>query len=343
MSRDQLIVPTEHGLLCPLGRFHLDPWRPVETAVVTHAHSDHAVPGSRRYLTSTSGAALVAHRVASGGVEPIPFGETRRLGDALVSLHPAGHILGSAQVRIEPVGGGPVWVFTGDFAHAANPTCEPFEPVACDVLLTESTFGLPIFRWGDPLAVHAEINTWWRGNAALGRTCVLLCYSLGKSQRVLAGLDPAIGPIGVHGAVIPFVDIYRAEGVALPPVVHAGPESAASLKGAGLIVAPPSVAGSAWARRFAGPEGVALAPVSGWMGIRGRRRWQAVDRGFVLSDHADWPALLATVKGSGARRIGVTHGYAPPLARYLAEQGYDTFVVPTRYTGDAADEAGEGA
>jgi putative mRNA 3-end processing factor len=343
MSRDPLILPTDHGLFCPLGGFHLDPWRPVETAVVTHAHSDHAAPGSQRYITSASGASLVAHRVASDAVEGVPFGETRRFGDALVSLHPAGHILGSAQVRIEPVGGGPVWVFTGDYARAAHPACEPFEPLTCDVLLTESTFGLPVFRWSDPAAVHAQIDAWWRANAASGRTSVLLCYSLGKSQRVLAGLDPTTGPIGVHGAVVPFIDLYRAAGVALPPVVHAGPDSAASLKGCGLIVAPPSVAGSTWARRFAGPEGVALAPVSGWMSIRGRRRWQAVDRGFVLSDHADWPGLLATVRGSGARRVGVTHGYAEPLARYLAEQGYEAFVVPTRYTGDAAEEPGERA
>ncbi len=339
-----LLVPTERGLWCEAGGFFVDPWRPVPLAVVTHAHADHATAGCGRYIATAGTVALMRSRMPGTIAADSPaFGEKVKLGRTTVSLHPAGHVLGSAQVRIEPDDGGPVWVVTGDYKVEPDPSCEPFEVVPCDVLLTESTFGLPIYRWEDPAKVFDEINAWWRSNAAEGRTTVLLAYSLGKAQRVLAGLDTSIGPIGVHGAVLGPMGVYRDAGIALPEVMHADTEHAKDLKGRGLIVTPPAASGTAWIRKFKGPGGIRTAFVSGWMRVRGRRRWQSVDRGFTLSDHADWEGLLDTVHRSGAKRVGVTHGSSEVLARYLRESmGLETFVVPTRFTGEGGDEAKTG-
>lgn len=338
------MVPTERGLWCEAGGFHVDPWRPVPLAVVTHAHADHATPGCGRYLATAGTIALMRSRMPGVIEADTPaFGERVRLGRTTVSLHPAGHVLGSAQVRIEPDDGGPVWVITGDYKVEPDPSCEAFEVVPCDVLLTESTFGLPIYRWEDPARVFEDINAWWRSNAEEGRTTVLLAYSLGKAQRVLAGLDASNGPIGVHGAVLGPTRVYREAGIVLPEVVHADADHAKELKGRGLIVTPPSASGTAWVRKFKGPGGIRTAFVSGWMRVRGRRRWQSVDRGFTLSDHADWDGLLDTVRRSGATRVGVTHGSSETLARYLRESmGLDTFVVPTRFTGEGGDDAKTG-
>lgn len=339
-----LLVPTDRGLHCAAGGFHLDPWRPVDRAVITHAHADHASPGSRAYLCSPSCAPLLRARLGERiTIQTLPWREPLRLDSVTISLHPAGHVLGSAQVRIQPADAGPVWVATGDYkTDTTDPTCEPFEPVRCDTLLTESTFGLPIYRWRPQQEVFDDINAWWARNAAEGRTTVLLAYSLGKAQRVLSGLDPAIGPIGAHAAVLNMCAVYQREGITLPPLVHADRNTAASLKGKGVIVTPPSAMGSTWIRRFRGPAGLRTGLVSGWMAVRGRRRWQAVDRGFPLSDHADWDGLLSAIDASGASRVGVTHGSASQLARWLSEsRGLDTFVVPTRFRGetDEADSA----
>jgi len=331
------VIPTQEGLFCPAGGFHIDPWSPVERAVVTHAHADHAAAGCRSYLASPPTASLLRRRLGDISIQPLDFGESLEIGDVCVSLHPAGHILGSAQVRIEPASGGPVWVVTGDFKTRFDETCEVFEPLQAGGLILESTFGLPIYRWPDEAEVFADINAWWRANQSEGRTTVLLAYSLGKAQRVLAGLDPAIGPIGAHGAVMTMTEIYREHGVPLPDATHANSETAGELKGRGVIVAPPSAADSSWLKRFHGRGGARTAFVSGWMAVRGRRRWRAADRGFVVSDHADWPGLLETVEASGAARIGVTHGYAEPLAHYLREQGRDAFALPTRYSGEGGD------
>ncbi len=337
MARE-LIEVTEDGLWCGAGGFHIDPWRPVERAVITHAHADHARSGSAHYLTSEDGAPVLRARLGESiDVETLAYGETRTIGDARVSLHPAGHLLGSCMVRVE-ADGYPTWLVTGDYKLAPDATCRRWEPVPTDVLLTESTFGLPIYRWRDQREVFDEINDWWRSNAGAGRTSVVLAYSLGKAQRVLSGLDASIGPIGTHGAVERLNDVYRAGGIDLPPTVHANADSAKSLKGVGMIVAPPSAAGGSWLRRFAGEGGIATSMASGWMAVRGRRRWRALDRGFVLSDHADWDGLNEAVRLTGATRVGVTHGYAQAYARWLTERGLDSFVVPTRYEGERVDE-----
>jgi putative mRNA 3-end processing factor len=302
------------GLYCPAGDFYVDPWGPVARAVVTHAHSDHACPGSADYLTAVAGAALLRERIGTeGAIRSAEYGERVPIGDTTVSLHPAGHILGSAQVRIEHRG--EVWVVSGDYKLAPDPTCAPFEALRCHTFVTESTFGLPIFRWAPEADSIAAIHEWWRANREAGKISVLYAYPLGKAQRVLAALDPAIGPFWVHDAVERYSRLYRDRGVALPP--------AGDRDGATLIVAPPGYT-------HRGPR-VSTAMVSGWMRIRGTRRRQSLDRGFVLSDHADWPELLRAIDATNAETVWVTHGFRAPLVRWLQERGRNAVAVEARY------------
>jgi len=346
MPAPSLIHPTDDGLHCAEGGFHLDPWRPVERAVVTHAHSDHASPGCGSYLCSEECEPVLRLRIgAAASINAVPFGLNIDVGGVRVSLHPAGHILGSAQVRVErrlstdaaagPVG--EVAVFTGDFKDVPDRTCTPFEPVRCHTLIMESTFALPVYRWPSQDSVFAEINAWWRANRDAGRTSLVFAYALGKAQRVLAGLDPSIGPIGAHGSVRRMNLGYAARGVALPETRPAAGAAVKALQGVGLIVAPPSANGSTWARKLGGREGVSTAFVSGWMMVRGSRRRRAVDRGFVLSDHADWPGLLRAIDDSGAERVGVTHGFSDTLVRWLGQHGRDAYIVPSRYEGERTE------
>ena len=332
-----LLVTTDAGLYCPIGDFHIDPWRPVDRAVITHAHSDHARPGCRRYLTSAEGTEVLRVRMGpEGEITPLEFGQAVDLGGVRVSLHPAGHILGSAQVRMEYRGF--VLVVTGDYKVEPDATCTPFELVRCHRFLTESTFGLPIFRWTPQEQVFADINAWWRSNAGAGKPSLLFGYALGKAQRLLAGLDPSIGPIVTHGAVERLNCVYRERGIPLPPTTYASDLPRGTDWGRTMVVAPPSAHGTPWSGRF---NGGSTAFASGWMSIRGTRRRRAVDRGFVVSDHADWPGLLATIRATGAERVDVTHGYAAVLSRHLQELGIDAGVVSTRYVGEADDEADE--
>jgi putative mRNA 3-end processing factor len=335
---DDLLVPTAEGLYCPAGGFHVDPWRPVERAIITHAHSDHAAPGSSSYLASTTGAVVLRERLGSAAaISTLGFGQRESIGDVEISMHPAGHILGSAQVRVQHRGR--VWVVGGDHKTAHDRTCEPFEPVRCNVFISESTFGLPIYRWKPQSEVFAEINEWWLHNQAAGRTSIIYAYALGKAQRVLGGVDPGIGPIAVHGAVERMNRAYAAAGVRLPEAPNASGEQVPRLRGRGLVVAPPSAAGTPWLRKLVGPEGLSTAFVSGWMQVRGARRRRSVDRGFVLSDHADWPGLLETIAATGASRVGVTHGYIQPLVRYLRDHlRLDAFGIATRFEGERGED-----
>ena len=334
----KLIVPTDRGLYCEAGGFHIDPWREVDRAVVTHAHADHCRPGMGRYLCSEPGVEVLRQRVHQGAsIQGASYGETVDISGVKVSLHPAGHLLGSAQVRVDYRG--EIWVVSGDYKLGSDGTCEPFEPVRCDTFITESTFGLPVYRWPTQREVIDEVNAWWRENREAGRTSVLFGYALGKSQRLLHAVDASIGPIVVHGSVKRFVDVYREAGVPMPEVMTTADPAWKEAKGKGLVVAPPSVLGTTWLRRFA-PSSTAFA--SGWMRVRGARRRRGVDRGFVLSDHVDWPGLLETIDATGAQHIGVTHGYSSVVVRYLREKGQSAEVIPTRYEGEAgAESSGE--
>jgi putative mRNA 3-end processing factor len=331
-----IIVARPEGLYCPAGDFHIDPWQPVEHAVITHAHGDHARFGHRHYLAARPGVGLLLSRLPGVSVQCVRYGERVTIGETSVSLHPAGHVLGSAQVRVEHRGR--VWVASGDYKLVPDPTCDTFEPVRCDTFITESTFGLPIYRWDAPRALADDIEAWWRRNAADRRASVLFCYALGKAQRILASIDPAIGPIFCHGAIDTLNTVYRATGVALPPT-QLTTEVAARDKAVfsnALILAPPSAQGSPWLRRF-GAYSDAFA--SGWMRLRGTRRRRGVDRGFVLSDHADWPGLQAAIAATGAGRVIVTHGQVEPMVRWLREQGLQADAFATAYGDEALESA----
>jgi putative mRNA 3-end processing factor len=332
-TRD-LVVSTSAGLWCPRGGFHVDPWGPAALALVTHAHADHARPGSDAYVCAESCLPLLRRRLGDGaGIRAVPYGEPLVFGDVRVSFHPAGHVRGSAQIRIEAAG--EVWVVSGDYKRASDPSCEPFEVVPCDVFVTEATFGLPIYRWEEPALVSAEILTWWNDCRERGRPALLFGYALGKAQRILAELARLAEPnrrVLTHGAVEALVGVYREAGVAMLPTEHVGePVRGRSFAGE-LILAPPSAAGSPWVRRFRDAE---TAFASGWMRVRGTRRRRNFDRGFVLSDHADWRALLRTIEQTRARRVLVTHGYAEELARYLRETGLDAQALQTPFEGEA--------
>jgi putative mRNA 3-end processing factor len=316
------------GLYCPAGDFYIDPWRPVERAVLTHAHSDHARRGNARYLAQRDALGVLLARLGRVSIDTVAYGERTKIGKACVSLHPAGHVLGSSQVRVEV--GGEIWVVTGDYKLDPDPTCAAFEPVRAHVLITESTFGLPIYRWAPPARLFAEIDDWWRGNAAAGRPSVVYAYAFGKAQRILAGVDASIGPIICHGAVEALNRCYREAGVRLPATgTVTGPariSDPAALAGA-LVVAPPSAQSTPWLRRF---HDASDAFASGWMQLRGARRRRSVDRGFVMSDHADWPGLLCAIEASGAACVYATHGYAAVLSRYLCDRGLDARTFDTR-------------
>ena len=336
---DDLVVARPEGLYCPPGDFYIDPWRPVSRAVITHAHSDHARVGNAHYLAHTDSTGTLRARLGADiRLQTLAYGEAIDHHGVRLSLHPAGHVLGSAQVRLEH--GGQVWVASGDYKTEADGTCAPFEPVRCHVFITESTFGLPIYRWPVQAVLFAEIDAWWRGNAAQGRASVLFCYAFGKAQRILHGVDASIGPIVVHGAVAPLNAVYRAAGVALPPTLAAtDPQVDATMLRRALVLAPPSAQGTPWMKRF-GDHADSFA--SGWMQLRGTRRRRGVDRGFVMSDHADWPGLLAAIQGTGAERVLVTHGSAAVLVRWLTEHGLDAQGFKTEYgDDDVADKAPE--
>ncbi|HSV35192.1 MAG TPA: ligase-associated DNA damage response exonuclease [Ramlibacter sp.] len=327
-----LIIQRPEGLYCPPGDFYIDPWRPVDRAVITHAHSDHARIGHGHYLAAAPSEGVLRTRLGQIDLQTLPYGDGIVHHGVKLTLHPAGHVLGSAQVRLEY--DGQVWVASGDYKVAPDRTCAPFEPVQCDVFITESTFGLPIYRWSPDDEIFADINGWWTRNMLAGRASVLTCYSFGKAQRILSGVDPSIGPIIVHGAVEPLNRAYRAAGVHLPRTLMV-PEvkDKADLRRA-LVICPPSAASSPWIRRFGDAQ---TAFASGWMQLRGARRRGGYDRGFVLSDHADWPGLMGAIGATGAQRIIVTHGSVPVMVRYLTGQGLRAESFDTEYGGDAIE------
>lgn len=328
-----LVVERPEGLYCPPGDFYIDPWRPVHRAVITHAHADHARIGHGHYLAAAPAQDVLRARLGDIALQPVAYGEAVEHRGVRVSLHPAGHVLGSAQVRIEC--GGEVWVVSGDYKIEPDATCAPFEPVACHCFITESTFGLPIYRWQPQQEVFDDINAWWAANAAAGRPSLLMGYSFGKAQRILSGVDASIGPVVVHGAVEPLNRAYRAAGVELPPTrLVSEVADKADFKRA-LVLAPPSVQGSVWQRRFADASD---AFASGWMRLRGARRRRGVDRGFVLSDHADWPGLMQAIAATGAQRVIVTHGYEAVMVRWLQQQGLEAGAFRTEYGDEAIEE-----
>ena len=322
-----LVFSTDRGLYCPPGDFYIDPWQAVQTAVITHAHGDHLRHGSARYILARPGERIARHRLGSGNdVMPVDYGKSMQLGKTRVSLHPAGHILGSAQVRIEHEG--QVWVVSGDYKRDPDPTCAPFEQLQCDVFISEATFALPVYKWTPTPDVVEDIVHWWHGNRERGIASLLFCYALGKAQRVLAELRSFTNDtVYLHGAVDSLTHLYRQAGVEMVPTLPATTEKKTDYRGA-LIIAPPSAAGTPWTRRF-GEHSSGFC--SGWMRVRGDRRRRGYDRGFVISDHADWTGLLETCLATGAKKVLLTHGHSEALTRYLNERGVNAAALETAF------------
>lgn len=305
------------GLFCPKGEFFVDPHQPVDRAIITHAHADHARKGSRRYLTAAQGRGILATRLGPrASIETLEYGESLTINGVKVSLHPAGHILGSSQVRIESQG--EVWVVSGDYKVIPDQTCTPFEPVRCHTFITEATFGKPQYVWPEQTRVFMEIQEWWKENQREGRASILYAYALGKAQRLHAGLDSRIGSIYLHPDVEQLSQEYRLQGVEFPRSTSTRYAIPPFQWDQALLIAPPNAHGSSWARQF-GPANAAF--VSGWMLIPGMAQRRGFTHGFVLSDHADWNELLTAVTGTGAERVYVTHGEEEPLVNELNQRG----------------------
>ena len=329
-----LLQVTENGLYCEAGDFFIDPWKPVDRALITHAHSDHARQGSRSYLCANEGVGVLRVRLGETvGIRGVEYGERIDMNGVSVSFHPAGHVLGSAQIRVEHQG--EVWVVSGDYKVGVDRTCTSFEPIRCHTFVTESTFGLPVYRWPPPDDVFSTVNGWWRTNQEEKTTSILFGYSLGKAQRLLAGVDASIGPILVHPAIEEFLPAYTAAGVSFPKVAEATPENVGAAKGQALVIAPPAAEGSGQFTKFGE---ISTAFASGWMLIRGARRRRSADRGFALSDHADWPGLIDSIRATQAERVLVTHGYCEPMVRWLNENGWRAEALQTRFVGEAPEE-----
>jgi putative mRNA 3-end processing factor len=307
---------TPEGLYCVPARAWIDPWRPVPQALLTHAHADHARPGSGAYWASAQSEGVLRTRLgAEIALTSVPYGAELKLGEARISFHSAGHVLGSAQILIEAAG--ERWLISGDYKRDPDPSCAPFSPIRADVFISEATFGLPLYRWVPGQEVARQILDWWQNAPHL--PSVLCCYAFGKAQRLLAELQALGVPSEVllHGAIQRLMEPYRAEGISMVPTrpLSALPRGE-SLAGR-LILAPPSALRTPWMRRFPRAQ---TAFASGWMAVRGVKRRQGFGRGFVLSDHADWPSLVRTIEQTGARQVFLTHGHGDPLARYLQEE-----------------------
>jgi len=329
-----LIEFTNKGLYCPQGQFYIDPWRPVGKAVITHAHSDHARAGSDAYLCHRLATPLLQWRLGPHSYQSVEWGEPVFLNGVRVSLHPAGHIIGSSQVRVEYQG--EVWVVSGDYKTEDDGLSGAFEPVRCQVFVTESTFGLPIYRWKSQAEIFTSIQDWVGKNQAKGHTSVLIAYSLGKAQRLLSCLQPVTPVIYVHGAVWNIHQALVEAGVSLPAVVRVLPEMSRDLFKGRVVIAPASAEGSGWMRRF---HPYSIGVCSGWMQVRGNVRRRNADAGFALSDHADWTGLLDAIRSTGAEKVYVTHGFQATMARYLNEWGIEAAEVKTEY-GEDEEEAG---
>lgn len=330
-----LLEFTDRGIYCEQAGVYLDPWKPVEKAVISHGHSDHAYPGHQHYLCTAEAMPVIRHRLyLNKNPQVLDYGEPLWINGVQFSFHPAGHIPGAAQIRVEYKG--EVWVFSGDYKLQSDGISKPFEPVRCNVFITESTFGLPVYKWKSQAEVFSDINSWWRKNQHEGKTSVITGYTLGKSQRILKNVDASIGRIFTHGAVDAINQVMRAQGISLPEAPRVSNDiPKEELKGA-LIISPPSAVGSPWVRRFL-PYSLGVA--SGWMKLRGTRRRRGADRGFVLSDHADWNDLNIAIRETGAQKVYVTHGYSEIFAHWLNSLGIEAHEVKTRYEGELAEMA----
>ncbi|PHN94643.1 DNA ligase-associated DEXH box helicase [Maribacter sp. 6B07] len=327
-----LLQFTNNGIYCEKANVYLDPWKPVDHAIISHGHADHSRYGHKKYITHYRNVPIIQHRLGEINVTGKEWGEIFTVNNVKFSLHPAGHIIGSSQIRVEHKD--EVWVFTGDYKTENDGISTPYEPIKCNTFITECTFGLPAFKWTPQAEVLENINNWWAENRAEGKTSILFGYSLGKAQRLLKYLDTDIGEIYTHGAIENMTEVLRPM-VDFPKTTLITRDTKKEQLLGNIVLAPPSAHGSTWIRKMVP---YVTASASGWMTFRGARRRRAIDKGFVLSDHCDWPGLLESIEATGAEKIICTHGYTDIFSKYLREQGYDARTEATQY-GEEETEA----
>jgi putative mRNA 3-end processing factor len=328
-----LLQFTDKGIYCPQGKFFIDPWRPVKKALITHGHADHSRPGHQNYLAHHQSKLIMQQRLGDGiQIETVDYNKSITINGVKVSFHPAGHIPGSAQIRLEFKG--KVSVVSGDYKLEDDGLSTPFEPVKCHEFVTETTFGLPIYSWKPQEAIFSEINNWWRQNKENGKTSVIFAYALGKAQRIMKNVDTSIGKIYTHGAVENATDALRKTGLDLPKTIKITNYIPKSDYVGNLVIATPASIGTPWMKKLV-PYSTGIA--SGWMMLRGTRRRKAADRGFVLSDHCDWNGLLEAVKLSEAETVYSTHGYSNVFTKYLQNKGLNAISLDTQFQGESLD------
>ncbi|AXT51662.1 ligase-associated DNA damage response exonuclease [Aquimarina sp. BL5] len=331
MSKPPLLQFTEKGIYCAQAKVYIDPWKPVDKAIITHGHADHSRWGHKQYITHHTNIPIIKHRLGDIKVSGKEYGEAFLINNVTFSFHPAGHIIGSSQIRVEHKG--EIWVFTGDYKIEDDGISAPYEPVTCHTFITECTFGLPAFKWTPQEEVFKNINQWWAENKVDGKTSILFGYSLGKAQRLLKYLNPEIGKIYTHGAIENMTNVIRPM-MDFPETTLITKETKKEDLLGNIVIAPPSTHGSTWIRKMVP---YVTASASGWMTFRGARRRRAIDKGFVLSDHCDWDGLLTAVKETGATKIISTHGYTEIFSKYLRELGYDARTEKTQYEGELTE------
>jgi putative mRNA 3-end processing factor len=329
MANKGLLVHTALGLYCPRADVYLDPWKPVKKAILSHGHADHARWGSSSYLCTPSAAPVIKYRLGDINLETLPFGEEKLINGVSFSFHPAGHILGSAQIKVSYKG--EIVVFSGDYKTANDGFSEAFEPVKCHTFITESTFGLPVYHWQDQKWVFNEMEEWCKNNRNNHHLSILYGYSLGKAQRILQGLPESVGPIFTHSTIEAVLNVMRNQGVSLKNTIPVNEHITRADLLSGVIIAPPAVQNSNWLKKF---EPIRNGVVSGWMALRGARRRRNADKGFVLSDHADWEGLNEAISLTGAENIFVTHGYTDILSKWLIDKGLNAYPLETNFEGD---------
>lgn len=328
-----LIDFTSKGIYCRKGNFYIDPWQPVDLAVTTHGHSDHVKWGNKAYLCHELTKPVLIQRLGDINIETLPYHKEININGVKLSFFPAGHVIGSAQIRLEYKG--EVCVVSGDYKVENDGISTPFEPVKCHTFVSESTFGLPIYKWQEQHHIFSQIKDWISANRDQNKTTVLIAYSLGKAQRLIKGLD-GYGDIYVHNSIANLNEAFIKSGVTLPTTIRITPETTKESLQKGIVIVPPVLAEGRWIKSL---TNAATGVCSGWMQVRASRRWRSADAGFALSDHADWPGLLLAIKETQAEKVFVTHGYTAIFSKYLNEIGIAAEEVKTQY--GSVDEENE--
>lgn len=335
-----LIDFTDKGLYCAAGNFYIDPWQPVDHAMITHGHSDHARWGSKNYLCHEYTKPILQLRLGDNNYQTVKWHEPLHFNGVTITLYPAGHIIGSSQIKIEHKG--EIWVVSGDYKVEDDRISGAYEPVKCHTFITESTFGLPIYNWKPQTQIFSDIQNWILNNQENGKTSILIAYSLGKAQRVLQAVKEVTNNIFAHGAIYNMHETLLNANIlpagTLPAIKRVTPETPKEEYKGSVVIAPPSAEGTPWIKRFS-PYSIGIC--SGWMQVRGNQRRKNADAGFVLSDHCDWKALLHAISETGAEKVYVTHGFQSAFSRYLNESGIESAEVKTEYGTDEEETTQE--